>query len=90
MDKQAEEERQRSGPRRAAPAGLGPCRYAIRVAGHLDPEWSEWLGGMSITHEEGGETCLEGVLPDEAALHGLMNQLWSLNLSLLMLQRLAP
>jgi hypothetical protein len=63
-------------------------RYAIRVEGHLDPEWSEWLGEMTITHEERGVTCLEGTLVDQAALHGLLNKLGDLNLPLLALQRL--
>ena len=30
-------------------------RYAIRVEGLLDAHWSEWLNGMTLTHEEGGE-----------------------------------
>jgi hypothetical protein len=89
MDEQAEKEGQRSDPRQPVPTGGDACRYAIRVQGHLDPEWSDWLGGMSIAHEEGGETRLEGVLPDQAALHGLLNRLWSLNLPLLAVQRLA-
>ena len=35
-------------------------RYAIRVEGLLDAHWSEWLNGMTLTHEEGGVTRLEG------------------------------
>src|SRR2546426_421440 len=70
---------------RGCPAG---ARYAIRVQGHLDADWSEWLDGMTITHEEGGVTRLEGVLRDQAALHGVLNKLRDLSLTVVALQRL--
>ena len=41
-----------------APASGDAYRYAIRVQGHLDDHWSEWLDGMTITREKGGETRL--------------------------------
>jgi hypothetical protein len=63
-------------------------RYAIRVQGHLDLHWSEWLAGMTITHEEGGVTLLEGAVIDPSALRGLLNKLQDLCLSLLELKRL--
>jgi hypothetical protein len=62
--------------------------YAIRVQGHLDDKWSEWLDGMTITHEEGGESRLDGVIVDQPALHGLLNKLRDLCLPVLMVQRL--
>ena len=46
--------------------------YEIRVGGHLDDEWSEWLGGLSITLEEDGASVLTGPVTDQAALHGLL------------------
>ena len=36
-----------------APGSSPGCRYAIRVEGHLDAHWSEWLEGTAIIHEEG-------------------------------------
>jgi hypothetical protein len=63
-------------------------RYAIWVQGHLDPGWSEWLDGVTITHEENGETRLEGVIVDQPALHGLLNKLRDLCLSIVTVQRL--
>jgi hypothetical protein len=63
-------------------------RYLIRVQGHLDAEWSEWLNGMTITHEEGGESRLEGPVFDQAALHGLLNKLRDMCVSILAVQRL--
>jgi hypothetical protein len=67
------------------PLGL---RYAIRVEGLLDNHWSQWLDGMTIRHEEGGVTRLEGPFTDQAALYGMLNRLRDLRLTLLTVQRL--
>jgi hypothetical protein len=69
-------------------ASTSGARYAVRVQGHLDAHWSEWLEGMTITHEAGGATRLEGTLRDQAALYGLINKLRDLSLTLLAVQRL--
>ena len=75
------------GPRAAPPTAPG-CRYAIRVEGHLDAHWSQWLDGMTLTHEEGGVTRLEGALVDQAALHGVLNKLRDLRLTIVTVERL--
>jgi hypothetical protein len=67
-----------------------PCHYAIRVEGHLDAHWSEWLEGMTLTHEDGGTTLLEGGLSDQSALLGLLYKLGSMHLSILNVQRRDP
>jgi hypothetical protein len=59
-----------------------PTIYEIRLEGQLDPRWSEWLEGMTITPLETGETQLTGVVVDQAALHGLLNRIRDLNLKL--------
>ena len=76
------------GGQHPAPASAPGCRYAIRVEGHLDTDWSGWLEGMSITHEAGGLTRLEGAFIDQAALHGLLNKLRDLRLTIVTLERL--
>jgi hypothetical protein len=63
-------------------------RYVIQVDGLLDAHWSEWLEGMTLTHEEGRFTRLEGSLIDQAALHGLLNKLRDLRLTIIKLERL--
>src|SRR5438874_2229566 len=65
-------------------------RYAIRVQGHLDAHWSAWLEGMTLTHEEGGVTLLEGPVTYSSALHGLLNKLLNMRVPILLLQRLEP
>jgi hypothetical protein len=67
-----------------------PSYYQIRVEGHLSPQWGDWLGGMTITHEANGETLLAGWLPDQAALHGILDQIRDLGLALIALNRSEP
>ncbi len=55
----------------------------IRVKGHLDKQWAEWLDGFTITHTEHNETILSGSIPDQSALYGLMGKLRDLGVVLL-------
>jgi hypothetical protein len=66
------------------------CQYAIRVEGHLDAHWSEWLEGMTITREEGDTTLLEGELIDQSALLGLLGKLADLQLRIRAVERREP
>jgi len=56
--------------------------YEIRVEGQLEPCWSEWLGGMTVTPLESGETLVSGPVADQAALYGLLIRLRDMNLKL--------
>ena len=67
-----------------------PCFYEIRVEGQLTERWSDWLGGLAIQVEPGGETTLRGPLPDQAALLGVLTQLHALNLTLISVRRSIP
>ena len=57
--------------------------YEIRVAGALGELWTDWFAGLKLTHLEGNETLLSGSLPDQAALHGLLERIRDLNLTLI-------
>ena len=61
--------------------------YQVRIQGHLDHEWSEWLGGLAIEHLDGGDTLLEGEIADQSALHGLLVKIGDLGLPLLSIHR---
>lgn len=63
-------------------------RYAIRIAGHLAPRWSEWLEGLELRHEVDGTTLLCGRLPDQSALFGVLIKIHDLKLTLLTVERL--
>jgi hypothetical protein len=60
-----------------------PEYYEIKLKGHLDPHWSDWFKGMNLTQLEGDGTLLSGVLPDQAALYGLLERIRDLNLTLI-------
>ena len=70
-----------------AEINLPPCTtrcYWITVEGKIDPSWSDWLGGVQlVSRKEVNDmtvTTLSSVLIDQAALRGLLNRLWDLNL----------
>lgn len=54
----------------------------VVVAGHLHPGWVSWLGGLQVIPQGDDQTLLVGVLPDQAALHALLERIRDLNLSL--------
>jgi hypothetical protein len=62
--------------------------YEIRLEGQLADRWSGWFDGLTICHDSEGETVLEGPLPDQAALFGVLRKIYDLNLKLISLRRL--
>jgi hypothetical protein len=56
-----------------------PGKYRIRVQGFLDDNWSDRLGGMSVTTRKQGDhkqvTTLVGIMLDQATLAGVLNTL---------------
>ena len=60
-----------------------PEYYEIKIRGHLDPHWSDWFSGLNLTYLEGDETLVAGLLPDQAALYGLLERIRDLNLTLI-------
>ena len=60
-----------------------PEYYEIKIKGPLDPDWLEWFSGLEMTSLDGNITRLAGMLPDQAALHGLFERIRDLNLTLI-------
>ena len=59
-----------------------PGLYEIRVQGRLEPRWSTWFDGFTLTPEPDGTTVITGTVTDQAALHGLLQSLRDLGLPL--------
>jgi hypothetical protein len=62
--------------------------YSIKVKGILDEQWSDWFNGMTVTPNSDEDTILTGWIRDQAALHGLLNKIRDLGLTLLSVERL--
>lgn len=60
---------------------------SIRVQGHLDQSWRQWLEELMIVQEPDGTSWLSGSLPDQAALYGVLQKIDRLSLTLLSLER---
>jgi hypothetical protein len=76
---------------------LSPCKscyYRITVEGKIDSSWSDWLSGMQLIslHEidDITVTTLSGIVIDQAALRGLVNRLWDLNLVVRAVEQVNP
>ncbi len=67
-----------------------PEYYEIKIKGHLDQRWSDWFAELKLTHLEGDVTLLCGLLPDQAAIYGVLERLRDLNLTLLSVTSGAP
>ena len=61
----------------------GAGRYEIRISGHLHERWAAWFDGLSVTHQDDGTTVVSGPLPDQAALHGLLQRVRDLGMPLI-------
>ena len=59
-----------------------PLTYQVRIQGFLDADWADWLGGLTLTHDE-GDTLLTGPKLDQAALLGLLKKVRDAGLKLI-------
>jgi hypothetical protein len=57
--------------------------YQIRVKGHLDETWIHWFSPLEIVNDVNGEAVLTGEVRDQTELHGLLDRVFDLNLTLL-------
>ncbi len=58
----------------------------IRVEGHLDANWSDWFGGLKITHLSDNQSLIYGAIEDQSALYGLLSKLRNLGLELVLVK----
>ena len=68
--------------------------YTIHIAGRLDESWADRLGGLTITTVDQEDdssqpvTILNGCLPDQAALLGILTTLYNWHYPLLFVRYL--
>ncbi len=54
----------------------------IRFKGQVNEQWSEWFGGLTISHSDPDETVLAGLVVDSSAFYGIISRLRDLGLQL--------
>lgn len=65
-----------------------PAIYRIKALGVLPDGWSDRLGGLQVSSDTSGEVTLEGWLPDQCALAGVLDTLFMFHLSVVEVIRL--
>ena len=63
-----------------------PATYRIRIAGRVNNGWSDFMSNLkqSFDQENGATiTTITGTVTDQAALHGLLERIRDLNLTLI-------
>jgi hypothetical protein len=64
-----------------------PAIYQIKVPGRLEEGSTDWMEGMTIRIEIGGDgtsiTTFTGTYADQAALQGILRRLYSLGIPLI-------
>jgi hypothetical protein len=63
--------------------------YQIRIVGQLEPHWTDWFEGLTVTLETAGVTLLTGPVADQAALYGLLKKVRDLGMPLLAVNQVA-
>jgi monoterpene epsilon-lactone hydrolase len=69
--------------------GDDPVLYQFRVNGHLGPILLTAFPAL-VSRLQGTETVLTGLLPDTAALYGVLAEIESLGLDLLEVRKIRP
>ncbi|MFW5709605.1 MAG: hypothetical protein ACOCX5_05235 [Chloroflexota bacterium] len=63
--------------------GVAQQHVEIIVREVIAETWAEWFAPLQMTSLKDGGTQLAGCLIDQAALHGILNRLRDLNLTIL-------
>lgn len=64
--------------------------YDICVEGHLDPHWSDWFDGVSMTANADGTTTVRCPVRDQPELHALIAKVRDLGVTLVSVTPAAP
>jgi hypothetical protein len=64
--------------------------YLIRIKGRLASRWAAHFEPMTLTDGDDGTTLIQGLVVDQAALHGLLQQVRDTGLPLISVNRAGP
>ncbi len=64
--------------------------YEIRLKNHLDQHWAIWFEGWTITNVDDDEVILVCSSTDHAGLHGVLDKIRDLNLTIIYVKRISP
>jgi hypothetical protein len=71
-------------PQQTAPGDT----YCLRIIGVPNHSLAGWLDDFTIIPQEHGQTTIIGKFADQAALRGLLDQIWNLNMVVLLVERI--
>ena len=64
-----------------------PDMFRITIQEVIDASWTDWFSDMTLSSEIGDDqrpvTVLTGPIVDQAALRGILDKLWNLNLTVI-------
>lgn len=63
--------------------------YQIKIKDHLTSDWCEWFEGWTMNNLENGEVLLTNPSVDQSALHGALNKIRDLNLTLISVSQIS-
>lgn len=63
-------------------------KYEIRVQGYLGENTAVWFDGFNLERTPEGETVLRGAVIDQSALHGVLNRISDLGLTLTLVRQM--
>lgn len=73
---------------------IKPQTFLISFQGNLDDSWQSWFSGLRISMGQDAQgktvTTMSGEIVDQAALRGVLNKLWDLNLNLVSVNLVKP
>jgi hypothetical protein len=64
--------------------------YLIRIQGRLPSRWATRFEPMTLTTADDGTTLIQGLVVDQAALHGLLQQVRDTGLALISVTNAGP
>ncbi len=70
------------------PERISTVTYEIVLQGKIPAFREQWFDGMSIRYDNQGNSILRGEIADQSALHGVLNKIRDLGLTLISVKKI--